>query len=335
MLGRADQGPAQLSLGPLTHDGEPATAPEGVTRLDIQDTKRATDSYLESVTGATAERLRFFEGLWEIQSEIGAVDRPFAAPVADAALEALATGRPLFLVSRPVVPMQDYVDTVERVAAHVARSAGLPDGQAAALLAAPFREAITEGALENAVPDIDAFVAGVTARLNGGGTGLTDATLAFVLLSALSPFLHGPAREAWSVVDEGQRRTWRSGHCPICGSAAAIGRVGERGDAGGAERGLWCGTCGTEWHFDRIRCVRCGTRNPDVLRYSYEESDPAHRVHLCDECHGYAKFVIEDEMRRPISMQVEDAVTGTLDAIARSQGYTPTGDRVLEAAAGN
>ena len=68
-----------------------------------------------------------------------------------------------------------------------------------------------------------------------------------------------------------------------------------------------------------------------MLRYTYLEHDPAHRLHLCDECHGYARFVFEDELGKPVSMVVEDAVSTTLDAVARANGYTPEGDMAVRA----
>jgi len=49
-------------------------------------------------------------------------------------------------------------------------------------------------------------------------------------------------------------------------------------------------------------------------------------VHLCDECHGYTRFMFVDDLGKPVSMVVEDAVTATLDAVASEQGYTATGD---------
>ena len=49
---------------------------------------------------------------------------------------------------------------------------------------------------------------------------------------------------------------------------------------------------------------------------------------------SFAKFAFEDETRNPVSMEVEDAVTATVDAIARSQGYSPMGDSAAATGAG-
>jgi FdhE protein len=289
--------------------------------------KRATDSYLESAEGSAAARLRFLEGLWAIQSGIEAVDRPYDVPEADAARDALVTGQPLFLVSPPDVPLNEYVKAAKAVAAYVCEAAGLPEEQVEALERADLVAAITAERLASAVRTPDAFFSAVAAALGvSKSSPLTYATVAFVLASALVPFLTGPSSRARGALGEADLRTWRSGTCPVCGSAAAMGRMGERSDKQGGERALWCGLCHAEWPYERIRCVRCGARNPGSLRYSYLEGDPVHRLHLCDECHGYARFVFEDELRKPLSMVVEDAASATLDAVARVEGYTPDGD---------
>lgn len=289
--------------------------------------RRASDSYLESAEGSAAARLRFLGGLWAIQSGIEAIDRPYGVPDAETARDALVTGQPLFLVSTPIVPLADYTEAVTSVAAYVSEAAGLPEEQAEALKRADFAAAITDKRLECAVRKPDAFFAAVAAALGADGSSpLTYATVAFVLASALVPFLTGPSSRVREALGEADLRTWESGRCPVCGSAAALGRMGERTDRQGAERTLWCGLCHAEWGYERIRCVRCGIRNPSVLRYTYLEDDPAHRLHLCDECHGYARFVFDDEVGKPVSMVVEDAVSTTLDAVAHASGYTPEGD---------
>lgn len=297
--------------------------------------KRASDSYLESAEGSAVARLRFLEGLWAIQSGIEAIERPYDIPNAEAARDALVTGQPLFLVSTPIVPLAEYVDAVTAVAAHVSEAAGLPEEQVEALKNADFASAITDKRLECAVRAPDAFFAAVAAALGvDGSTPLTYPTVAFVLASALVPFLTGPSTRAREELGQSVLGSWSSGRCPVCGSAAAMGRMGERSEKQGGERTLWCGLCHAEWGYDRIRCVRCGTRTQSALRYRYAEEDPAHRLHLCDTCHGYVRVVFEDELHAAAVMVVEDAVSTTLDAIARSQGYSPMGDSAAATGAG-
>lgn len=288
---------------------------------------QVADAYLQTAEGPDAARLRFARGLWEIQSGVEAVDRPYAAPNGDIARKAYLSGQPLFLVSTPVVPLTEYMATVSHVAHYASEAAGLPAEQAEAVRDADFAAAINEQLLAKAVPSPDEFVA-VVAREMGAhpGGALTPATVAYVLISALMPFLTGPSESARESLGEFDLGAWTSGQCPVCGSAASLGRMSESTQVKGSKRTLWCSLCHAEWGYERIRCVRCGTRNPDGLRYSYVEGDPAHRVHLCDECHGYTRFVFVDDLGKPLSMVVEDVVAATLDAVALGEGYTVTGD---------
>ena len=295
--------------------------------MNMDLVSRVTDAYLQTAKGSDAARLRFLEGLWDIQSRIEAVDRHYDTPVADTAREALVTGQPLFLVSAPEVPVAEYADAVSRIARYASEMAGLPAEQAEALRDADFAAAIGEECLAGAVHSPEAFVAEVASEMGAQPGGLlTSATVAFVLISALVPFLTGPSQSAREALGEFDQRTWGTGHCPVCGAAASMGRMGESTQLKGAERTLWCGLCHAEWGYERLRCVRCGCRNPDKLRYTHVEGDSAHRVHLCDECHGYTRFMFVDDLGKPVSMVVEDAVTATLDAVASEQGYTATGD---------
>jgi FdhE protein len=295
--------------------------------LNTELVSRAVSAYLETAVGPDAARLRFLEGLWDIQSSIESAERPYAPPSGEAASEALVNGQTLFAHSAPDVPIAAYSDAVERIARYTSEMAGLPAEQAEVLRNTDFSVALSEERLAGAVHSPEAFVAEVAGDLGAHPSGpLTPATLAFVLISALVPFLTSPSEAALKVLGAFDRRSWGHGRCPVCGAAASMGRVGESTALKGAERVLWCGVCHAEWGYERIRCVRCGTRNPDMLRYSHLENDPAHRVHLCDECHGYAKFVFVNDLRKPLSMVVEDAVTMPLDEVAAQKDYTATGD---------
>ncbi|PKQ37866.1 MAG: hypothetical protein CVT59_04560 [Actinobacteria bacterium HGW-Actinobacteria-1] len=288
---------------------------------------QAAAAYLDTVAGSDAVRLRFLEGLWDIQSAIESVDRPYSAPDRGAAREALLSGQTLFGVSAPVVPVADYTKAVAQIARYASEMAGLPAEQAEALRDTDFAAVLNENRLTGAVRSVDALIADVVAELDAKQSGpLTPASVAFVLVSALVPFLTGPADAALKALGEFDRSMWAEGRCPVCGAAASMGRMGESTTLKGAERVLWCDHCHSEWGYDRIRCTRCGTRNPDKLHYSHLEGDPAHRLHLCDECHGYTRFVFVDDLSAPLSMVVEDAISARLDAIAIENGFTANGD---------
>ena len=294
--------------------------------MNMDLVNKVTSAYLETAEGSDAARLRFLQGLWEIQAVAAAVIRPYHAPAPDVAREALVAGRPIFSVSAPEVPVAEYVDVAKQIARYVSETAGLSAEQSSELLGADLAGAIDADLLTQAVLSPEAFVAEVASRMGlTPESALTPITVAFVLISALVPFLVGPSSVALEA-SEFDFRAWGSGRCPVCGADASMGMMGESSQLQGAERRLWCGHCHAEWSYERLRCVRCGTRNPDVLRYKYVEGDPAHRLHLCEECHGYAKFTFIDDLGKPVSMVVEDAVTAVLEAVAAEQGYTATGD---------
>lgn len=300
--------------------------------MNIEAVNRAADAYLKDADSATGARLNFLKGLWEIQAEIEQAAPPYTAPAATDATEALATGQPLFLVATPEIPAASYLAAVRRIVDYVADNAGLEDDEASALKQADFGSALTDEIVDAALADMDGFVDAVAVSLGAESedSPLSDITLTFILSSAITPFIAGASKTALDALDDFLWTIWGSGDCPVCGSAAALGRMSEGSAQQGAGRNLWCSACHAEWGYERIRCVRCGNRVQDELRYTYEESDPAHRVHLCDSCHGYAKFTFEAEMDKPLSMVVEEAVSLELDAIARANGYSPIGDEPTE-----
>lgn len=287
----------------------------------------ALEAYREDADAPLAERLRFLEGLIAIQSELEASVGPHVLPDVETAREGLLTGQPVFLSSPPALPAGEFVAAVQRVAAYIAEKAGLDESQAAALRSADFDGALTEDALQHAVQSTDAFVAQVAQAIGAAEEAdLKPVTVAYVLVSALVPFFSAAAVSALGTLGGVDSQAWSLGTCPACGSPATIGLKGESTKLQGGERMLWCGLCHTEWSYERLRCVRCGNRATDKLRYTYIEGDSAHRLHLCDECHGYARIVFADELAKPVSMAVEDAVMAPLDSVAREAGYTAAGD---------
>jgi hypothetical protein len=147
---------------------------------------RVTDAYLQTLEGSGAARLRFLEGLWDIQSRIAAVDRPYEAPDAQAGREALVTGQQLFLVSAPAIPVAEYVDAATRIAVYAGEMAGLPAEQAEALRAVDFSEAVGEKRLASAPGCPDGFVAEIVAEMSAlPNTALTPARWPVCPLSRL------------------------------------------------------------------------------------------------------------------------------------------------------
>lgn len=287
----------------------------------------ATEAYLGEFEGADAARLEFMAGLWVIQREVAATVEPYEPPTAEQAREALVRGETIFQVHEPSISLANFLAALDRVIGYVAKSAGLAEEQVTALREADFSAAVTDEALTTAATAPESLVAAVADTLGvTTESALTFPTLSFVVYSALVPLLIGPSARALEALGEFDRAAWSSGRCPVCGASASMGRLGESTALQGADRALWCGMCHAEWVYDRIRCVRCGTRNPESLKYRHIEGDEAHRIHLCGECHGYTRFVFVNDLKKPLSMQVEDVVSTPLDGLALREGYTATGD---------
>lgn len=146
-----------------------------------------------------------------------------------------------------------------------------------------------------------------------------------VLALALRPLLDPTADVLLSTVrkrveDEGTRHS-KPRSCPVCGGQAALAYIGPTGSGKPNGRTLYCAQCGSTWEFERVRCARCGAQNQEHLHYKSIEGDDVHRLHLCDECHGYLRtFFVQDNALQPFAPEVEDAVMAKLDAVAARLG---------------
>ena len=142
-----------------------------------------------------------------------------------------------------------------------------------------------------------------------------------VLALALRPLLD-PAAEALLSAVRGRVEGEGAHHakprtCPVCGGQAALAYIGPTGSGKPNGRTLYCAQCGATWEFERVRCARCGEQNQEHLHYKSIEGDDVHRLHLCDECHGYLRtFFVQDNALQPFAPEVEDAVMAKLDAVA-------------------
>jgi FdhE protein len=133
------------------------------------------------------------------------------------------------------------------------------------------------------------------------------------------------ANKLKSKVDQ---ENWLKGNCPICGNFPAMEKL--RREEG--KRILWCGLCGTDWHFKRLSCPFCGNEDHNSLRYFFIEEEvipdkTAFRVDVCDRCKRYIKTL--DERKLPESekpeLYMENLNTVYLDVLAQKDGYkSPT-----------
>lgn len=293
--------------------------------MNIDQIKRAVGLYAENASPADKARLEFFEGLFEIQQERAEELSPSVGDSDGLPTEAAAdadyiAGRAL-LKSHPVeIDPGVFARSCETVAAYMARSAGLEPSVVSALDAVDWNGFCNQADLGLAGSDPSAFVEGCLQDVGNLGIGedLPVTVFMMVPMFALRSHLQPKAEQLMGIVSRDARTGTheRPLLCPVCGSQATAGRIGPVTRLMGGAREQYCGTCGTIWSFDRVRCGVCGTHNQSHLHYFNEESDFAHRIQSCDECGRYQRLVMQDEAPGPTVMEVEDVVMARLDQIA-------------------
>ncbi|MGA2284966.1 MAG: formate dehydrogenase accessory protein FdhE [Dehalococcoidia bacterium] len=156
-----------------------------------------------------------------------------------------------------------------------------------------------------------------TAYLRGNAvpesnSGIDGALLAFVMQSALYPFLRARAESLSRFVDAS---SWYRGYCPICGGEPDMAAL----ERGGGRRRLLCSRCDAEWAFRRLGCPFCGNDDPKELAF-LPGDDEAHHLAVCKRCRRYLKTVdFRETAERPLA--AERILTAGMDASAKGTGY--------------
>lgn len=105
--------------------------------------------------------------------------------------------------------------------------------------------------------------------------------------------------------------------CPVCGSKPALSLLLDDSQ----RRRLYCDLCRTEWSYARIRCVHCGTDEPEALGVLQVPGEEHCRLDVCYHCRGYVKTILIEKMPRPIYLPLESAATLHLDFVAEREGF--------------
>ncbi len=110
--------------------------------------------------------------------------------------------------------------------------------------------------------------------------------------------------------------------CPACGQEAAL--AVHMPDGG--QRRLWCRYCGVEWPVRRLRCLSCGNTDSATLGYFKLDEEIDRRVDYCEKCRCYVKTIdlrTSSGERSPVRTDLEDLMSGELDATAVREGFVP------------
>ncbi len=290
----------------------------------IDQIEQAVELYCKDASAADQARLRFFEGLFKLQQarsdELSAAaddGEPLSQSAADADYIA---GRALLETCPVVLDPAKFATTCTAVANYLVEDAGLEPAVADALGAVNWNDFCAKADLALAGSDPSAFVDKCLRSVEELGASAALPTSVFMMVPAfaLRAHLQPQAEKLMGTVSKDAKTGAhkRPLLCPVCGSVATASRVGPVTSLMGGTREQYCGTCGTVWPFDRVRCGVCGTHNQSHLHYFNEKRDFAHRLQSCDECGQYQRMVMQDEAPGPAVMEVEDVVMAKLDRIA-------------------
>ena len=138
--------------------------------------------------------------------------------------------------------------------------------------------------------------------------------LGFLVEESLRPALEVLSKKYRDIITGSP---WSEGYCPICGREPKISEIREEG----GKRFLFCGQCGFEWQFGRVRCPFCGNEDQQTLAYFTIEDEEKYRVDVCNVCNKYIKAVDFRKTEKKPNLDVEDIATLHLDILADEEGY--------------
>jgi FdhE protein len=108
------------------------------------------------------------------------------------------------------------------------------------------------------------------------------------------------------------------GRCPVCGSAPVAGVITAAGQAPGV-RYLHCGLCATAWNHVRAMCITCGGSRSLAL-LEIDGGDGSVQAETCDECHSYAKMLLQAK-DMAVDPMADDLASLGLDMLVGEAGY--------------
>lgn len=138
--------------------------------------------------------------------------------------------------------------------------------------------------------------------------------LGFLVEESLRPSLEILAEKYGSLIDAS---LWSEGFCPICGREPKISEL--RSEEG--EKHLFCGQCGIQWRFSRLKCPFCANEDQQTLAYFTVEDEEKYRVDVCNECNRYIKTIDFRNTKEDANLDIEDIATLHLDILANDEGY--------------
>ncbi len=138
--------------------------------------------------------------------------------------------------------------------------------------------------------------------------------LGFLVEESLRPSLEILAEKYGEAV---KSSGWNEGYCPVCGREPKISQL--KNEEG--EKYLFCGQCGIEWRYPRLKCPFCENDDQQTLAFFTVEDEEQYRVDVCNVCNRYIKTIDFRKINETPNMDVEDIATLHLDILANDEGY--------------
>lgn len=295
--------------------------------MDLKLVHTAVDAYAKGASRSDAARLRFFEGLFDIQqqrADLVAASDGYEAPAAPEAFELYRDDSPVFSKAPVTLDAAEFQKTCEMLAAYLASEAGLADEAAQALAAYDWSVFVEHADLALAGSDPALFIERMLQSISELDVPDDLPANVFMMVPAFALRAHlQPAAELVAKAARKGKPEDEPGHvhpvdCPICGTPSTASWVGAGAGSDGRGREQYCSMCGHQWEYERVRCGACGSTNQNKLHYKNLEGDSAHRLLTCDDCGGYQRVVFREELDPscPMVMEVEDVVMAKLDQVA-------------------
>ncbi len=290
--------------------------------MNLKQIDAALAVYETKLDKTEKARLAFFRKVWEVQTALAEEKNKTDVLIPDAAeLQAWVRAEEPILSQLPASVEADTLgQAAQKIAECLVEYGEFSDALSEVLRRTNWERIAAAGDNALAGSDPSAYVeASVGLLIDDGMTEDEAITGAQVFSLALRALIGGHAQTISRALATTEAVELRSLHCPLCGCAAGVARVGDTATTQGRGKELWCPQCGTTWEYERVRCARCGTQNQAYLHFFNIEGDDAHRLATCDECGGYVRTVYQSDTLAPFSFEVEDVVMAKLDMIAYQQ----------------
>lgn len=175
---------------------------------------------------------------------------------------------------------------------------------------------------------IGAMLASTPEKLNGIANKYD---MAPEILAFASEFIVSAVLRALTALNGSDFSAWNKSVCPVCGFPPIIAWLGKRPQPeanefltdGGGKKYLYCGMCGTDWHFIRGICPSCGTQGQDAMQIYGEEDRRHERIDWCKKCHAYLPQIDLRELIDKPDMDAMALCLMHLDVVASEKELVP------------